>query len=152
MSEKAPLKITKRRQLKLCLLSCLVVWSLSSIFVFSRIEGGYQFPIFFGIISFFEALSLVPVLFAFYFGNQKRSFQRIGFLGVLYRISLGVGIGVLFGILQVFFSFRGYDAVQGLAFAASQGVLLGVLYSVFLVMGFFKDQTVKDNKPAGVNR
>lgn len=145
MNKKNPLRVSERRQLKLCLLSCSVVWSLSSVLVFQGVEETYRIPLIFGFVSFVEALFLVPILMAFYLVNQKPSFQRQGINGVIRRILLGGALGMVAGSLLVFFNFRDGDFVRGLVFAGAQGVAISVLYPIFQSTGLFKGQAEGQN-------
>lgn len=139
MSEKNILQVSERRQLKLCLLSLIVVWALSSVLSFGTVEETYRVLIVFGFVGFLEALFLAPLLLSFYLIHQKKSFQRTGLLGVMNRILLGGALGVLSAILQVFFNLRDASLLEGILFVGLQGVTLGALYSAFQSMKVFLD-------------
>jgi len=146
MKQQPTQKIPERRQLNLCLLAFLVVWLTSTIWVFLRVEVGWQFSLIFALVSIMEAFFLVPVFLAFYWLNQK-SFLNRGFLnGACSRIVLGGVLGLLSGCFQYLFDLREGDVVQKVVFSGSQGVGLGILYSFFLMRGVLAKRSAKVKK------
>lgn len=143
MQQQHSQKIPQRRQFKLCLLSFLVVWGLSSTLAFLRVEGGWRFPFIFLLISIFEAFFFAPVSLTFYWLNQKLVSSRGSLYEACSRMVMGGALGALSGFFQYFFHFRGVENVQEFILGGSQGVALGALYSIFQFMGLFKGQAGK---------